>query len=227
MDYCWQALPTRSKYSEEGLHRCWKPAGHSGRCSEYPFLSHLRDVADSVARKIKRDSRMTTGAAWDSDDAGPNRIRRWVMLKSDEELLEQYGLDMQSLKPWVRAKLREKAAPYTDCMEVAISLTWQLYGMENAPEPPADIREYLEEHFGPIEAGYTGCLICTGSIDFNLFQEARRGYSPIETAHGQPREHKPENVGFAHRRCNIAQGSKTLDEFYDWIEGILRRVGRL
>jgi len=34
----------------------------------------------------------------------------------------------------------------------------------------------------------------------------------------------PENVGFGHRECNIAQGAKTLDEFYQWIEAILARV---
>ena len=27
-----------------------------------------------------------------------------------------------------------------------------------------------------------------------------------------------------HRECNIAQGTKTLDEFYQWIEEILARV---
>ena len=35
------------------------------------------------------------------------------------------------------------------------------------------------------------------------------------------------NVGFAHRDCNIAQGDKSLAEFYDWIKGILSRAGRV
>jgi len=38
------------------------------------------------------------------------------------------------------------------------------------------------------------------------------------------REHNAENVGFAHRECNIAQGAKTLPEFYRWIAEILERV---
>lgn len=46
----------------------------------------------------------------------------------------------------------------------------------------------------------------------------------IETCHKNPRMHNPENVGFGHRECNIAQGAKTLDEFYQWIEAILARV---
>ena len=36
--------------------------------------------------------------------------------------------------------------------------------------------------------------------------------------------HNSDNVGFGHRECNIAQGNKSLDEFYSWIEGINTRV---
>lgn len=54
---------------------------------------------------------MTTGAAWKSKDAGPNRILRWVMTKSDETL-RYYGINMDDLKPGIVAKLREKAADY-------------------------------------------------------------------------------------------------------------------
>jgi hypothetical protein len=53
------------------------------------------------------------------------------------------------------------------------------------------------------------------------------GAAVIETCHKNPRVHNADNVGFAHRECNIAQGAKTLDEFYAWIEGILDRARRL
>ena len=76
---------------------------------------------------------MTTGAAWKSADAGPNRILRWVMLLDDEELLK-YGINMAELKPGVIAKLREKAADYDSCALVAAKLTWLVYQMENAPD---------------------------------------------------------------------------------------------
>jgi hypothetical protein len=198
--------------------------GHAGKCSEYPYLLHLRKVAPKVAKKIERDSIMTTGASWKSEDAGPNRIRRWAMLLTDAELLK-IGLDMRKLKPIIVAKLREKAASYDDCMAVAKKLTALAYGMANAPQAPSDVRAYLEDLFGPINADSTNCLVCRSPLDFNLFAAARRGKAEIETSHSNPRLHTPENVGFAHRACNIAQGSKTLDEFYDWIGGILARVG--
>lgn len=51
-----------------------------------------------------------------------------------------------------------------------------------------------------------------------------RGRAEIETGHRNPRLHNAENIGFAHRECNIAQGSKTLPEFYAWIRTILERV---
>ena len=58
---------------------------------------------------------MTTGAAWKSEEAEPNRILRWVMLLSDADLL-QFGINMDGLKPQVVSKLREKSATYENCM---------------------------------------------------------------------------------------------------------------
>ena len=217
-------MPTRSRFPPPEQHRCYRPRGHAGACNQYPYLQHLRKVAAKVAKKIERDSIMTTGASWKSEDAGPNRIRRWAMLLTDEALLEM-GLDMGKLKPVIVAKLREKAATYDDCMAVAKRLTALAYGMQSSPEMPEDIRAYLEALFGPITRGTTTCLVCREPLDFTLFGEARRGKAAIETSHSNPRLHAPDNVGFAHRACNIAQGNKTLDEFYSWISGILERVG--
>ena len=55
---------------------------------------------------------------------------------------------------------------------------------------------------------------------------AARGKAAIETCHKNPRMHNPDNVGFGHRECTIAQGAKTLDEFYEWIRDILGRANR-
>lgn len=111
MEFCHKVIPTRSQYADVAEHKCHCPKGHSGKCEEFPFLNHLKSINKQVAEKIKRDATMTTGAAWKSADAGPNRILRWVMLLDDEELLK-YGINMAELKPGVIAKLREKAADY-------------------------------------------------------------------------------------------------------------------
>lgn len=227
MNYCGKAVGSRSQFTPEGGHRCYAPPGHKGRCSEFPFLEQLEKEQPRVASKVKRDAIMTTGASWKSEDAGPNRIRRWVMLRSDDELRERHGINMTALKPQVQSKLREKAAEYTDCMDVAIKLTWLVYGMHKAPAPTDVVRRYLEARFGPIIPGTTACLVCAETLEFGAFSGAVRGKAEIETAHSNPRLHTPENVGFAHRFCNIAQGNKNLDEFYDWIESILRRRGRI
>jgi hypothetical protein len=148
------------------------------------------------------------------------------MLRSDEELLA-LGVNMGALKPWVVSKLREKAAAYDDCMSAARYLTWLAYAMMGAPTPDNATRQYLEAEFGPIVVGATSCLVCRAPLDFALFHEARRGRAEIETAHALPRSHTAGNVGFAHRSCNIAQGDKSLEEFYDWIKTILERAGRI
>ncbi|WP_442913748.1 hypothetical protein, partial [Lacrimispora sp.] len=86
LNFCNKPISTRSKYQEAAVRRCHLPGGHMGKCEEFPFLKHLHSVSPSVANKIKRDSTMTTGAAWKSEDAGPNRILRWVMTLEDSEL---------------------------------------------------------------------------------------------------------------------------------------------
>ena len=220
-EYCGAPVASRSRFPAP--RRCFLRAGHAGPHHEFPYLAHLTIEAPRVADKIIRDSVMTTGAAWKSKEAGPNRILRWAMLLSDEELLG-LGIDMSGLQRQVVAKLREKAATYDDCMKVAHKLTALAYGMRGAPKPPEAIREYLEDAVGQWVDDSTACLVCLEPLSFELFDEARRGKAAIETAHRNPRFHTPENVGFAHRACNIAQGNKTLDEFYDWIARILQRA---
>lgn len=224
VEYCGKPLPSRSRFAAD--KRCFDLVGHSGRCSDFPYLKHLNTAAKSVATKIKRDATMTTGAAWLSDDAGFNRVQRWAMLLPDDDIKRITGVDMSLLSQGIQRKLRDKAAPYDDCIRVAQGLTWLAYGMPNAPAPPDQIRAYLETLFGPVGTGSTTCVICGAPLDFGLFELARRGKAEIETAHKNPRVHTPENVGFAHRFCNIAQGDLTLDEFYDWMEQVLRTVGR-
>lgn len=223
MKFCLKTIKSRSKYAEVAAAKCHLPAGHTGNCCEYPFLEHLLEVDKRVADKIKRDATMTTGAAWKSEDAGPNRINRWVMLLNDSELLK-YGIDMSQLKPGVIAKLREKAADYDSCILVAAKLTWLVYQMKNAPVPPSHIKEYLEELFGKMIPNSTVCVICRQPIDYELFSVAERGKAAIETCHKNPRMHNSDNVGFGHRECNIAQGNKTLDEFYSWIKDIIAKI---
>ncbi|KHD06568.1 hypothetical protein PN36_08355 [Candidatus Thiomargarita nelsonii] len=221
MELCLKVIPNRSKYAQ--IKRCYCEKGHDGRCEEFPYLKHLAHHFKQVANKIKRDATKTTGAAWKSENAGPNRIDRWVMLLSDEEL-EQYGIKMMALKQTVVAKLREKAASYEDCMAVAAKLTWIVYQMLDAPEAPENIKKHLEACFGKFQAGATKCIVCKMPLSFRSFSQAKRGRAKIETAHMNPRIHNANNVGFAHRECNIAQGDKTLDEFYTWIAQILERV---
>lgn len=224
VEFCGKPLTSRSKFKPKGGHRCYLPKGHQGKCSEFPFLAHLAKYAPRVAKKIVRDSIMTTGAAWKSEDAGPNRIRRWAMLQSDAQLLK-LGINMSKLKLIIVSKLREKAAEYGACMAVAQKLSWLTYGIEGCEAPPDPLRQYLEALFGPIVPNTTTCLICKKPISFALFHAAQRGKAEIETSHSNPRLHTTENIGFAHRACNIAQGNKTLDEFYDWLAEILLRVG--
>lgn len=222
MRLCNKSIPSRSKYKEIAQKKCYREAGHAGACEEFPYLHDLEKNHPRVANKIKRDATKTTGAAWKSEDAGPNRIDRWVMLEDDEVLLK-FGLNMKALKPTVVSKLREKGASYDDCMDVAAKLTWLAYQMPDAPACPNDVEGYLQQRFGRLSAGSTTCIVCKEPLSFALFENAQRGKAEIETAHSNPREHNQQNVGFAHRECNIAQGNKTLDEFYEWIQGIIER----
>lgn len=223
IDLCQERIKSRSAYDAIQPRACQCLIGHEGAHDEFPYLRELAKTYPRLSEKIKRDATMTTGAAWKSEEAGPNRILRWVMLLSDEEL-SKVGVNMSGLKPQVVAKLREKSATYNDCMSVARKLTWLVYSMKGAPQPTAATRDYLELHFGVIKPETACCIVCRELLPFELFAKAMRGKAEIETGHLDPRRHNAHNVGFAHRECNIAQGSKTLPDFYRWTEAILARV---
>lgn len=224
MKLCGKHVAGRTRFEKYIKRRCLCEKDHAGSCSEFPFITHLESVAPRVAAKIKRDATKTTGAAWNSVDAGPNRIDRWAMLLSDAVLKDEFEIDLAAMKPSVQAKLREKAATYEDCMDVAAKLTWAAYQMKNAPDVPANVSTYLAARFGKMESSTTRCIVCRDFLDFGGFEGAKRGRALIETAHSNPRLHNADNVGFAHRECNIAQGGLSLSQFYDWIRSIIARV---
>jgi hypothetical protein len=221
---CLAALPSRSRYASIQPPLCQMPRGHKGECTEYPYLKHLSSAFPNVAKKIVRDATMTTGAAWKSEKAGPNRILRWIALLPPDTLLK-VSPEICSSDPSILIKLKEKAATYEDCMGVAKKLAWLVYQMNGAPSPDRETQTYLEDFFSTMNR-QTTCLVCRAPLEFSLFNEAKRGRAPIETAHAIPRQHNALNVGFAHRECNIAQGAKTLDEFYAWISEIIQRIER-
>lgn len=224
MQFCHSEIKNRSKkYKDHVLLKCHLESEHIGPCEEFPYLKQMNVTHESVAEKIVRDATMTTGASWKSKNAGPNRILRWIMLLDDAELLK-LNIDVSKLKPGVISKLRDKAATYDECMQVAAKLTWVAYQMEGAPTPDDYAKSYLEPRFGIMRPGSTQCVVCKDPISFGLFAKAVVGKAEIETAHKNPRLHNAENVGFAHRPCNIAQGNKTLSEFYVWIRKIIDHV---
>jgi hypothetical protein len=105
---CQKALQSRSRYANIAVRRCHRIHGHSRPCDEFPYLQQFKREYPRVAGKIIRDATMTTGAAWKSEEAGPNRVLRWVMQLRDEELRD-LNINMAILKPGVVAKLRQKA----------------------------------------------------------------------------------------------------------------------
>jgi hypothetical protein len=95
--------------------------------------------------------------------------------------------------------------------------------MPGAPDCPKEIIGYLGK--APEKGAYV-CPICLLPIEFSDFEKARQSKAVIETAHLDPTAeyiHTPDNVCFAHRTCNIAQGDRSALEFIEWIEGILNR----
>lgn len=216
--FCGKPISSKSKFAKFTNHKCWNLKDHLGKCNEWHFLKNLKTQHSKIAEKIKRDSIHTTGASWSGKNAGPNRILRWVVQLSDEQL-DELGFRFTSLSPSLQKKLRDKSADYDTCMCVARKLTHIFYGTQGVYCPP-DIQNSLELEFGSILPNQ--CVICGKAIQLDEFHDAIRGRAAIETSHLNPRFHSAENVGFAHRKCNIAQGEMTKCEFLNWISLILQ-----
>lgn len=214
-----------------GGFRCSKLHGHDGRCSERHFLDHLKGLGGlhkKIAAKIERDSFNTTGAAWNTGVAGPNRMPRHVANLPRDALNRALVANNYPTLDMLRnpEKITDKGASRDECLRVAIQLTREAYAMENAPEMPQELVDYFASiSFRRTHEGR--CLICHAPIDYNQFAEARVGTSTIQTVHSDPRVHTPGNASFGHKQCNVAQGDRTLEEYYDWMEEVLRSVGRI
>jgi len=188
--------------------RCCLPAGHEGRHTDMPFLLHLKKTHKKVADKLERDALNTRGAPWPKNLRGVqkrrNRQPHWTLKLGDQLYPKHY-------------------ADYKTCLAVARRMTYYVYCMPDAPSCSDDIAKYLEQK---PKLGTYVCPICLLPISFKDFEKAKQSKAEIETAHLDPSAtyiHTPDNVCLAHRECNIAQGDRSISDFLDWIDGILRR----
>lgn len=171
-----------------------------------PFLRELKETHPKVADKIQRDSLNTRGASWgvkkDGEQNRRNRQPRWTLVPGDQFYPTHW-------------------AEYSTCLDVARHLTSHVYAMKGAPTPSETTKALLKpgEHDGL-------CPICLVRLDFDDFSKAKQSKAEIETAHIDPQAvhiHTDDNVAFAHRQCNIAQGDRSIEEFLAWIGSILER----
>ncbi|MCH2428938.1 MAG: hypothetical protein MK168_06400, partial [Candidatus Thalassarchaeum sp.] len=123
---CWKKLPDRNSSwpAIPGGRHCHKLPGHSGSCGEFGFLNNLKSIDNKIANKVKRVSWNTTGAAWKTKKAGPNRMPRYVAalpIEEFEKALKEKGFNLNELS--TPEKIIEKGATYAQCINVAIKLT--------------------------------------------------------------------------------------------------------
>ncbi|HUJ09945.1 MAG TPA: hypothetical protein VL171_07955 [Verrucomicrobiae bacterium] len=190
--------------------RCLREEGHTGRCTDMPFLLHLEQARPKVADKIVRDSFNTRGASWGKAQDGTqkrrNRQPRWTLKAGDAF----YPAHHQT---------------YDECLVVAAELTVQAYEMVGAPECPAEIAQWLPRK--PVQNS-APCPICKLPLEFSEFDLAVQSKAAIDTDHLNPtlkRRHVRGNVAFVHHLCNTTKGDRSLEEFETWMAGTLSRQG--
>ena len=173
---------------------CRRDDGHSGRCSDMPFLLTLKEEYPKVASKIERDSFQTRGASWGRDQEGHqarrNRQPRWTLRPGDGF----YPRHHQT---------------YEVCVEIAAELTLQAYEMRHAPGCPQSIAQYLARR--PVRNSGL-CPICRLPLEFGDFSQAVQSIAVIDTDHLSPnleRRHIPGNVFFVHHPCNTTKGDRS------------------
>jgi hypothetical protein len=189
---------------------CRRESGHTGRCTDMPFLMHFKVVKPKVAEKIERDSFNTRGASWgkalDGTQARRNRQPRWTLSDGDGFFPAHHQT-------------------YENCLLIAQELTMQAYEMEGAPVCPPEIATWLPRRLNP----NTGlCPICNHLLEFSEFDLAVQSKAAIDTDHLNPsleRRHAPGNVAFVHHLCNTTKGDRSLEEFEEWMADVLTKHG--
>ena len=76
---------------------CCRPEGHTGRCSDMPFLMHLEQVKPKVADKIVRDTFNTRGASWGKALDGTQKRRNRQPRTPHHELLLHHEKSQRNL----------------------------------------------------------------------------------------------------------------------------------
>ena len=189
---------------------CQRHASHAGPCSDMPFLIHMRSAFRKVAAKIERDSFQTRGASWgrnlEGQQARRNRQPRWTLKPGDSFYPKHHQT-------------------YQVCLVIAAQLTLQAYEMEGAPDCPSEDSIYLPRN---PSRGSSKCPVCRLPLTFGDFLSAAQSIAVIDTDHLDPaleRRHVPGNVSFVHHLCNTTKGNRSLDQFMNWMIGVLERCG--
>lgn len=190
------------------LRTCLALPNHSYRCTDMPFLTHLKDSFPKIAEKIERDSFQTRGASWGRDSDGRqarrNRQPRWTLKPGDVFYPKHHQA-------------------YAVCLTVAAELTLQAYEMVGAPDCPSSASVFLPK--APAKDQGT-CPICRLPMEFADFSAARQSLAAIDTDHLNPtikRRHVPGNVAFVHHICNTTKGDRSIEDFVHWMVEVLRR----
>lgn len=215
LEYCNKII----RLDSQAKFRCKKEKGHTGRCQPTPFLNHFKEYNNAeygkVAQKIEQDAYHTRG---NKTRPFKNRSFRWdTPVENPKEHKDEENLGIP----------KKEYASQEECFQVAQKLTKLAYEMAGAPKCPPEIEKRLDKKPIPNNAR---CPICKGFLDINDFKKAEWGKALIEMCHIYPLGedkimHNYENIGWAHRHCNIAQQERSIPEFLKWISKILEAHG--
>ena len=190
------------------LKKCLLEEGHFGRCSYRANYNYFEKEGFEVVKKLKdkiSNAAIQTAGATASNSPYLNRSNRYnsrpISLKEAEELKKQ-----EIYRVGIRL---DEASTFQNCQEIE----WDLFNIL--------VKIYNKEYDET-----TICPICGQQMSFEQFLYSRMDERSIQSCHIEPLSeneimHKPGNVKWGHRRCNLIQSNLTLEEMTDEIFSIL------
>ena len=182
--------------------KCLLEIGHKGKCSaraDYQYFEYQEDkVITRLKNKIANAAINTNGATAENSpylNRSPRYSSTPISLKEAEELKKQ-----KKYRIGIRL---DEASTFENCQEIE----WELFNILN--------KIYKEQYDET-----TICPICGKQMNFEQFLYFRTEDRSIQSCHIEPLSeteimHKPGNVKWGHRRCNLIQSDLTLPEMTD------------
>lgn len=198
-------------FGNEEVQRCVLPKGHKGRCSIRPDYKVFGESLGEILKRKVQNAALSTAGETAKNSPIKNRLMRYSntkhITKEEQYILKEHGQYRVGIR-------KDEASPFEYCQKIEMEMYFSLLDIFNNKYETDDSR----------------CIICKEKLTIDNFLMTRENHNSIQSCHVDPLSeeeimHKPGNVKWGHRWCNIVQNDKSVPDTLKGLIQILQNNG--